>query len=64
MYLITCEHGGNEVPTAFARLFRGHRRLLATHRGYDAGAWSLPGRFLVGSTLPWSIRPRPGCWST
>ncbi|MEN6493731.1 MAG: N-formylglutamate amidohydrolase [Thermoguttaceae bacterium] len=45
MYLITCEHGGNEVPTAFARLFRGHRRLLATHRGYDAGALELARAF-------------------
>lgn len=45
MYLITCEHGGNDVPTAYARLFRGHRPLLATHRGYDAGALELARAF-------------------
>lgn len=41
MILITCEHGGNEVPEAYASLFRGARRLLASHRGYDAGALEL-----------------------
>lgn len=38
MILVTCEHGGNRVPAEYARLFRGSRRLLATHRASDAGA--------------------------
>ena len=37
-YLVTCEHGGNAIPAPYAALFRGHGRLLASHRGYDAGA--------------------------
>ena len=37
-FLITCEHGGNQVPAPYRRLFRGQRALLDTHRGYDAGA--------------------------
>ena len=37
-YLVTCEHGGNDIPAAFAAPFRGHRRLLDSHRGYDPGA--------------------------
>ena len=36
--LITCEHGGNEVPRRYASLFRGHERRLETHQGYDPGA--------------------------
>ena len=36
--LVTCEHGGNHVPGAFRDLFRGRQALLASHRGWDAGA--------------------------
>jgi predicted N-formylglutamate amidohydrolase len=36
--LLTCEHGGNAVPARWARLFRGQRGVLATHRGWDIGA--------------------------
>jgi predicted N-formylglutamate amidohydrolase len=39
--LLTCEHGGNRVPAEFARLFRGQRQLLDSHRGYDPGALEL-----------------------
>jgi predicted N-formylglutamate amidohydrolase len=39
--LLTCEHGGNRVPSQFARLFRGHRGLLDSHRGYDPGSLEL-----------------------
>ena len=40
-WLITCEHGGNEVPAAWAGLFKGHEALLQTHRGWDPGALEL-----------------------
>jgi predicted N-formylglutamate amidohydrolase len=36
--LITCEHAGNAVPPAYGPLFRGWEDLLASHRGFDAGA--------------------------
>jgi predicted N-formylglutamate amidohydrolase len=39
--VLTCEHGGNCVPAEFSRLFRGHRHLLNSHRGYDPGALEL-----------------------
>lgn len=39
--LITCEHGGHEVPPAYAALFAGYEKLLLTHRGWDAGALEL-----------------------
>ena len=37
-FVITCEHGGNRIPAAFAGLFRGQRARLDSHRGYDPGA--------------------------
>ena len=36
--LITCEHGGNRIPTAYRSLFLRSRALLDSHRGYDPGA--------------------------
>ena len=39
--IITCEHGGYEVPAAYAPLFVGHEALLPTHRGWDDGALAL-----------------------
>lgn len=39
--LLTCEHAGQRVPPQYANLFKRHRSLLQTHRGYDIGAYSL-----------------------
>jgi predicted N-formylglutamate amidohydrolase len=36
--LITCEHGGADIPAAYAPLFDGWRDALASHRGHDFGA--------------------------
>jgi predicted N-formylglutamate amidohydrolase len=36
--MITCEHGGNRIPPAFRALFSHQRDVLASHRGFDAGA--------------------------
>jgi len=38
MVVVTCEHGGNRIPAAYQPLFADCGALLATHRGYDAGA--------------------------
>ncbi|GAB3526929.1 N-formylglutamate amidohydrolase [Pontibacter brevis] len=40
-FVLTCEHGGNNVPAAYASLFEGEQELLASHRGYDIGAKEL-----------------------
>jgi predicted N-formylglutamate amidohydrolase len=40
-FLITCEHGGNRIPAAYRSLFIRRKALLATHRGYDAGALAM-----------------------
>lgn len=39
--VITCEHGGREVPRTYAALFSGREELLESHRGWDAGALEL-----------------------
>lgn len=39
--LLTCEHGGNQVPARYRRLFPGQKALLASHRGWDPGALAL-----------------------
>ena len=40
-YLVTCEHGGNEIPAPYIARFRAHRALLASHHGYDPGALAM-----------------------
>jgi predicted N-formylglutamate amidohydrolase len=45
--LLTCEHAGNRIPRACAPLFRGARRTLESHRGWDPGALQLA-RVLAG----------------
>ena len=37
-FFITCEHGGNRIPSRYHDFFKGKETLLRTHRGYDAGA--------------------------
>lgn len=39
--IVTCEHAGNRIPFQYAHLFKGCDALLASHRGYDAGAQQL-----------------------
>lgn len=39
--IVSCEHGGREVPPAHAALFEGHEALLASHRGWDPGTLEL-----------------------
>jgi predicted N-formylglutamate amidohydrolase len=39
--VVTCEHGGNEVPEGYEELFAEHAELLASHRGWDPGTLAL-----------------------
>jgi predicted N-formylglutamate amidohydrolase len=39
--VLSCEHGGNEVPPAYRRLFAGRSPLLESHRGWDPGTLEL-----------------------
>ena len=40
-WVITCEHGGNEIPAAYAPYFDKAAQLLQSHRGFDPGALDL-----------------------
>jgi predicted N-formylglutamate amidohydrolase len=42
--LLTCEHGGNRIPSSYAHLFRDAADVLASHRGWDPGALSMARR--------------------
>lgn len=37
-FVVSCEHGGNRIPPAYADAFAGCAPMLASHQGYDAGA--------------------------
>jgi len=39
--LLTCEHGGNEIPVAYRSHFTKAKATLSTHRGLDIGALDL-----------------------
>ncbi len=39
--ILTCEHGGNEIPPEYSPLFQGAGTILNSHRGYDPGALDL-----------------------
>ncbi len=40
-FIISCEHGRNQIPDDYWPLFRGHESLLDSHRGLDFGALQL-----------------------
>jgi predicted N-formylglutamate amidohydrolase len=40
-FVVTCEHGGNRIPAAYRRYFKGKGKALESHHGYDAGALAL-----------------------
>ena len=50
--VISCEHGGRDVPPAYAALFRGHEALLDTHRGWDPGALDLAQQMADAFAVP------------
>ncbi|MDO9104462.1 MAG: N-formylglutamate amidohydrolase [Methylovulum sp.] len=37
-FVVTCEHGGNQIPLPYQNLFQPYQAQLATHRGFDLGA--------------------------
>jgi predicted N-formylglutamate amidohydrolase len=39
--LLTCEHGGNEIPEEYQKYFINAGKVLNSHRGYDPGAMDL-----------------------
>lgn len=51
-YLITCEHGGNRLPSHYRDFFAGHEALLRGHRGYDVGALRIARDFSCALSAP------------
>jgi predicted N-formylglutamate amidohydrolase len=51
-FLITCEHGGNRIPAPYRSLFRGQRKLLDSHCGYDPGALVMAREFATALRAP------------
>lgn len=39
--VVSCEHGGNAIPTPWRELFEPYQELLASHRGWDPGSAQL-----------------------
>ena len=39
--VLSCEHGGCELPPGYEPLFQDHQELLHSHRGWDPGALEL-----------------------
>jgi predicted N-formylglutamate amidohydrolase len=50
--LLTCEHGGCEVPDDYARCFEHAEGVLASHRGYDIGALGVAHRLAARLSVP------------
>ncbi|MEA4857570.1 MAG: N-formylglutamate amidohydrolase [Solidesulfovibrio sp.] len=50
--LITCEHAGRAVPPEYGPFFRGFEDLLASHRGFDAGALETARRLAAAIGAP------------
>jgi len=47
--VITCEHGGYEVPKAYQYLFRDLAKILMSHEGWDPGALEIA-RYLTSKS--------------
>lgn len=50
--MLSCEHGGNNIPDKYIYLFKNRKDILNSHRGYDIGALGL---FKVLDSLPISF---------
>lgn len=50
--LLTCEHGGRDVPEAYSSCFPNAEDVLASHRGYDIGALGVAQRLAARLSAP------------
>ena len=51
-FIVSCEHGGNKIPTPYRHFFLGWDTTLESHMGYDAGALSLAKRMATVLQAP------------
>ena len=52
VFVVSCEHAGKRIPTAYRHLFVGQGALLASHRGYDRGALTMARYLSAGLAAP------------
>lgn len=59
-FVITCEHGGNQIPVRYRRYFANAGVALASHRGFDPGALVLARKFSkrIGVPLHFAVVSR------
>lgn len=50
--VITCEHGGYQVPPSYRHLFKDAGDILRSHRGWDPGASKLARQFAAELNAP------------
>ena len=39
--ILSCEHGGNDIPLEYQHLFEGAEKVLESHKGFDSGTLDL-----------------------
>jgi predicted N-formylglutamate amidohydrolase len=50
--VLSCEHGGRQIPARYRPLFAGQEALLASHRGWDPGALRVASRIARETSAP------------
>ncbi|QWF72547.1 N-formylglutamate amidohydrolase [Methylomonas paludis] len=50
--VISCEHGGNQIPAQYRELFSDQQALLDSHCGFDAGALCIAKDFAKSCAAP------------
>ncbi|MCC9604377.1 N-formylglutamate amidohydrolase [Blastopirellula sp. JC732] len=50
--VLSCEHGGNEVPSEYRDCFRDAEQVLASHRGWDPGTLEMGQAFQRSTGAP------------
>lgn len=50
--VVTCEHGGNRIPSRYLDLFKANQVLLDSHRGFDPGALCMAKDLAAAFTAP------------
>ncbi len=50
--ILSCEHGGNIIPTEYKYLFKDKKHILKGHRGWDAGALILANSLKESLSIP------------
>jgi predicted N-formylglutamate amidohydrolase len=50
--IISCEHGGNQIPPGWGHLFKDKHQLLQSHRGWDPGALLLAEKIVARNHCP------------